>query len=250
VNLQDRPHERAGLQAAEFASTRWSVVLAAGDLSTPAAKEALTQLCQDYWYPLYVYVRRRTGDLHESQDLIQEFFTRLLERNVLAAADPQRGRFRAFLLTSLRNFLANEWAKARAEKRKPGSAARPLDFESGERRYRREPADHLTPERLYEQHWAETLLDRVIDRLRDEYVRSGKTAHFEQLRGFLTGKNPDVSYREASGALGISEGAAMVMAHRMRRRFRDLLRGEIAQTVSDPGSIDDEIAHLFAALAR
>jgi RNA polymerase sigma-70 factor (ECF subfamily) len=245
VTNDDRP---AAGEAAEFGSTRWSVVLAAGDLSTPAAQEALTQLCHDYWYPLYFYVRRRIGDVHESQDLIQEFFARLLEKNVLAAADPQRGRFRAFLLTSLRNFLANEWAKARADKRTPGTVARPLNLESGERRYRREPADDLTPERLYEQRWAETLLDHVVHRLREEYVRSGKTDHFEQLQGFLTGKNPEMSYREAADTLGISEGAAMVMAHRMRRRYRDLLRSEIAQTVTHPSAIDDEIAHLFAVL--
>jgi RNA polymerase sigma-70 factor (ECF subfamily) len=124
-----------------------------------------------------------------------------------------------------------------------------LDFEWGERRYRREPADELTPERLYERRWAETLLDHVVTRLRGDYARSGKAAYFEQLQGFLTGKNPHASYRQAAADLGISEGAAMVMAHRMRRRFRDLLRSEIAQTVTDPGTVDDEIAHLFAALS-
>jgi RNA polymerase sigma-70 factor (ECF subfamily) len=250
VTENNVPQQPGGGRAVEFDSTRWSIVLAAGDLSAPAAQEAMTQLFRAYWYPLYFYVRRRVGDVHEAQDLIQDFFTRLLERNVLAAADPKRGRFRSFLLASLRNFLANEWTKSQAEKRGAGRMLQGLDFESGERRYRREPADEFTPEKLFERRWAETLLDRVVARLRSEYERSGKEAHFNHLQSFLTGKNPQSSYREAATNLGISEGTAMVMAHRMRRRFRDLLRSEIAQTVTDPETIDDEIAYLFVALAN
>ncbi len=240
---------RAGDSGArEFGSTRWSVVLKAGQAPAADAREALAVLCRDYWYPLYVYARHRVNDAHEAQDLIQEFFVRLLEKRVIAAADPQRGRFRSFLLTSLRNFLANEWAKARAAKRGPQAAPRALDLQSGESRYLREVAGALTPERLFERRWAETLLDRVTNRLQEEFRRAGKAPHFEHLKVFLTGRDAAVSYADAGGKLGISQGAAMVAAHRMRRRYRELLLAEIVQTLADPRDLDDEISRLFAAL--
>lgn len=241
-------HDSPPAGAAEFASTRWSVVLAAGRDSSPDGREALATLCRNYWYPLYAYVRRRVADPHEAQDLIQEFFSRLLDKNMLAVADPRRGRFRAFLLTSLRNFLANEWEKARAEKRGGGRTVLPLSFDSGESRYTREPADKLTPERLFDRQWAETLIDHVMTGLRDEFTRAGKIEHFERLKVFLTGRNPDAAYADVARRLGMSEGAAMVAAHRLRRRFRERLRAEIAETVAEPHDIDDEIRSLFAAL--
>ncbi len=231
-----------------FLSTRWSVVRAAGELSQPHAREALSELCRTYWYPLYVYVRRRTPNAHEAQDLIQEFFARLLEKNVLAAADQQRGRFRTFLLASLRNFLTSEWVKARAEKRGGGRPLWQLDVDLAESRMAHEPVDWLTPDRLFDRQWAETLLNQVMEQLQSEFMRMGKEAHFELLRPFLASGKREVSYAHAARRLGMSEGAAMVAAHRMRRRFRELLRAEIAQTVSNEEEVDQEIRDLFAAL--
>jgi RNA polymerase sigma-70 factor (ECF subfamily) len=244
-----RSHAAEDRCNSEFGSTRWSIVLAAGQASTADAREALAILCRHYWYPLYAYVRRRRHNADEAQDLIQEFFARLLEKNLIGKADPQRGRFRSFLLTSLRNFLANEWAKARSAKRHPEHPPLSLDLQSGEARYVGEPVDTLTPERLFERRWAETLLDRVTEQLRQEFIRAGKQAHFEQLAPFLAGRNQDVCYANAAAQLGISEGAAMVAALRMRRRFRHLLRSEIAHTVADPRTVDEEIQQLFAALS-
>jgi len=239
--------------ASQFESTRWSLVIAAGNLgegqqASADASEALAVLCREYWYPLYAYTRRRVKNVDEAQDLIQAFFARLLEKNLIGVANPERVRFRAFLLTALRNFLANEWEKARAEKRGGGRTTLSLDFDLGETRFVAEPAATMTAERLFERRWAETLLDRTMERLRDEFVRSGKENHFAQLSGFLLGHDKSVSYADAARTLGISEGAAMVAAHRMRRRFRTLLRAEIAQTVSSPDAVDDEIRSLFLAL--
>ena len=233
---------------ADFASTRWSIVLAAGQPSAPDARDALATLCQDYWYPLYAYVRRRVRDPNQAQDVIQEFFGRLLEKNLLVVADPKRGRFRSFLLTSLRHFLADQWDKTQAQKRGGGGELLSLDFETGESRYTLHPVDEMTPERLYDRQWAITLLDHVSLHLRQEYARAGKAEHFDQLRVFLAGRSPDHSYANAARQLNMSEGAAMVAAHRLRRRYRDLLRAEIAKTVSGPDDVDDEIRNLFASL--
>ncbi len=242
------PNRRTAPADDRFLSTRWSVVLAAGNASQPNSREALSELCRTYWYPLYAYARRRTSSVHEAQDLIQEFFVRLLEQNTIAVADQQRGRFRTFLLSSLRNFLANEWAKLHAEKRGGGCRIWQLDVSSAESRFAHQPTDSLTPDKLFDRRWAETLLDQAMNQLRDEFVRLGKLAHFDLLKPFLAGGKRDVSYANAARQLGISEGAAMVAAHRMRRRFRDLLRAEIAQTVATGDDVDDEIRDLFAAL--
>ena len=206
-------------------------------------------MCENYWYPLYAYVRRRVADPNEAQDLIQEFFSRLLEKNLLALARPERGRFRAFLLTALRNFLTNQWQKARAQKQGGGRVLLSMDIESAEFRYALEPADEDTPERLFERKWAEALLDRVMSRLKEEQVRAGKQKHFEQLKVFLTGRSASISYASAARQLGVSEGTAMVAAHRLRRRYRDILKSEIAQTVADPDEIDDEIRRLIDCLS-
>ncbi len=243
-HTDSRKSEPAG--ADRFGTTHWSMVQAAAG-SSPDSREALAALCRDYWYPLYAYVRRRTGDLHEAQDLIQEFFSRMLQKNTIAVANPQRGRFRTFLLASLRNFLTNEWNKAQAQKRGGGRAVIPFDFTSSESRYAAEPADQLTAEKLYDRQWAETLLDHVLARLRDEFVRAGKLPQFEQLKGFLAGGEKG-GYAAAARRLGISEGAAMVAASRLRRRYRQLLQGEIAQTVAGPEEVQDEIRSLFASL--
>jgi DNA-directed RNA polymerase specialized sigma24 family protein len=171
-----------------FATTHWSLVLAAGRPAQPAADQALAALCQAYWYPLYAYVRRRTADMHAAQDLTQEFFTRLLEKDFLAHADPERGRFRAFLLTALKNFLASEGDRARAVKRGGGRPILTLDFVAGESRYRLERADSQTAERLYERQWALALLDRVLGLLRAEYAAAGKEERFDRLKPFLGGQ--------------------------------------------------------------
>ncbi len=233
----------------QFAATRWSIVLAAGHRSSPDSRRALESLCQTYWYPLYAYVRRRVTDVHEAQDLTQEFFATLLERNGLQAADRERGRFRSFLLTACRNFLADEWDKAKSQKRGGGRRAIPLNFEDVESRYSLEPADDLSPERLYEQQWALTFLDHVLTCLRDEFVGKGKEHHFQALKPFLGGDNEAGSYEAAARDLGISEAAAKVAAHRMRQRYREILRTEIAETVAEPGNVDDEIRSLRATLS-
>ena len=235
--------------AAQFDTTHWSVVLAAGRRSSANSEKALESLCRTYWYPLYAYVRRRVADVHEAQDLTQEFFARLLEKNYLAEAQPQRGRFRAFLLTTFKHFLSKEWDKAKAQKRGGGRAPIPLDFDSGDSRYSVEPSESLTAEQLYDRQWAVTLLDRVMDRLRDEFIRAGKTVPFERLKGFLIGQHSNVTYADIADELGMTEGTVKMTAHRMRQRYRELLRSEIAQTVADPGDVDDEIRDLFATFS-
>jgi RNA polymerase sigma-70 factor (ECF subfamily) len=232
----------------QFAATRWSIVVAAGHRSSPDSQKALESLCQTYWYPLYAYVRRRVPDVHEAKDLTQEFFARLLERNALKVADRARGRFRAFLLTSLKNFLADERDKAKAQKRGGGHRPIPLDLESAESRYAREPVDDSSPERLYNRQWALTLLDQILNRLRDEFDAKGKQRQFEALKPLLGGENEPGDYEIAAGALGISPATAKVAAHRMRRRYREILRAEIAETVAEPSEVEDEIRYLRRTL--
>jgi RNA polymerase sigma-70 factor (ECF subfamily) len=233
----------------DFATTHWSLVLAVGEASQPAATAALAQLCEMYWYPLYVYIRRRVGNAHEAQDATQAFFAQLLERDVVASADPHRGRFRAFLLTACKRFLINEWHKARADKRGGGRRPLSLDFDSGESKLSLVAVDRLSPEQLYDYEWAIALLERVMERLRAEYVAKDRLPHFDVLKRFLAGSPQRAGYAEAARTLGISETTAKVAAHRMRQRYRELLRAEIAQTVARPDDIDDEIRDLFDILA-
>ena len=234
----------------DFATTHWSVVVAAGHQNVPQADAALAELCKIYWYPLYAYVRRRTDDVHEAQDLTQAFFEYLLDRRPFESADPARGRFRAFLLTACKRFLINEWDKRCAAKRGGGRRPVSLDFDSGESKLGLVAVDMLTPEQVYEQQWAITLLQRVMDQLRGEYDAKDRGRHFETLKQFLAGSPPHTTYAEAARALGISETTAKVAAHRMRKRYRELLRAEIAQTVQRPVDIDDEIRELFAMLGN
>lgn len=237
-----------GPGVSEFATTRWSLVVGAAARDGAESRSALESLCQAYWYPIYAYVRRRVSDIHESQDLTQSFFERLLEKGTIAAADPDRGRFRAFLLTACQRFLINEWEKARAAKRGGGRSLVSLDFDAGESRYSIEAVDALTPERLYEQQWAVTLLGRVLDELRREYVAKGKEAQFESLKSFLSGSGRNREYSTAAAELGMIEAAIRVAAHRLRGRYRELLRAEIAQTLENPDDVDDEIRSLFSLL--
>jgi RNA polymerase sigma factor (sigma-70 family) len=233
---------------AQFATTHWSLVLAAGHRSLPASDQALAALCRAYWYPLYAYARRRLGDEGRAQDLTQDFFARLLEKNLLASAQPERGHFRAFLLTAFKNFLANESEKVRAEKRGGGRVFLPLDFHAGDSRYNLEPAHAWTAERLFERQWALTLLEQVLAALRAEYVADAKEELFDRLKVYLTGETA-ASYAALAPALGMSEGAIKVAVHRLRERYRALLRWEVAQTVADSAEVDDEIRRLFDALA-
>jgi RNA polymerase sigma-70 factor (ECF subfamily) len=232
----------------QFATTRWSIVLAAGRRSSSGSRRALASLCESYWQPLYAYVRRRVGDVAEAQDLTQAFFAELLEKNYVGSATPARGRFRAFLLTSFKHFLSKQWQKAKAQKRGGGRTGIPLDFESADARGGIEHRPGLTAEQLYDRQWAVALLDQVMKRLEAECAQSGKERQFEQIKGFLIGDHAGTTYAAVAGALNITEAAAKMAAHRLRRRYRDLLREEIAQTVAGPDDVDDEIRKLFATL--
>jgi RNA polymerase sigma factor (sigma-70 family) len=234
--------------AEDFGTTRWSLVLGAGQPGGQAAGAALAELCQRYWYPLYAYVRRRVRDVSEAQDLTQEFFTRLLEKNTLAAASRERGRFRSFLLAAMNNFLLNEWDKAKAQKRGGGRAPISLALDTAESRLNLEPAHDLTPENLYERQWALTLLELVVERLEAEFAAAGKARQFVLLKPALTGSRAAIDYSAVAAALGVSEESARQSAHRLRRRYRELLREELAQTLADPSEVDDEIRALFTTL--
>jgi len=244
----DQPNLPFGAGKRGFATTQWSVVLAAGELGRRESQIALAQLCETYWYPLYAYVRRRVGNVDEAQDLTQAFFCHLLEKRTIAQADRSRGRFRTFLVTALKNFLANQWQKARADKRGGGRIALSLDFNSGESRYQIEPSHELTPEKLYERRWVLTLLDRVLQSLRIELAEARKADHFEQLKGTLMGEAAAADYQRAAEALGITPAAAKQAAYRMRKRYRQLFREEVARTVADETEVDDEIGRLLATL--
>jgi RNA polymerase sigma-70 factor (ECF subfamily) len=237
--------------AANFTPTHWSVVLAAaGRSDSTHARDALEKLCRNYWLPIYAFVRRQGHNPHDAQDLTQEFFTRLLEHNYLAGVNREKGRFRSFLLASLKHFLANEWDKAKAQKRGGGRVLISIDAAAGESSVGLEPADVLTAEKIFERRWALSLLEQVLRRLREEYTRDDKEQQFEQLKSTLTEASRSVSYAEIARRLATSEGAVKVAVHRLRQRYRELLRAEIADTVADPGEIDDEIRNLFAALSN
>ncbi len=237
-----------GLPPAHFPTTRWSLVLQAGASDAPSARESLAELCAAYWYPLYAFVRRRGHGPEQAQDLTQDFFARALEKGLLAEADPSRGRFRSFLRTVCAHFLANRRDHDQARKRGGGRPALPIDTADAEGRYALELADGLTPERIFDRSWALTLLGRVLARLGREYDEAGKGPAFDALRGVLAGDPDTPSYAAAAARMGTSEGAARVAAHRLRRRYGELLRQEIAATLADPAEVDDEIRDLFAAL--
>ena len=234
------------LAGGSFQTTHWSVVLRAGNRADRDADDALAVLCGRYWYPLYAYVRRHVADVHEAQDLTQEFFARLLEKNTLAAASPERGQFRSFLLTAIKNFLANQHDHDHAVKRGGRVRTLSLDLESGESRLRTEPTHDLTPERLFQRQWVLTLLDYVMQRLQRECQASGKAEQFDRFKEVLTGGQERLPYAALAAELGISEEAARQAARRLRKRYRELLREEISQTLADPADIDNEIHDLFA----
>lgn len=224
---------------------------AAGDRSS-RADEALGTLCETYWYPLYAYLRSRGYMPDAAEDLTQAFIARLLEKEkrVLRQADPSRGRFRSFLLTALKNFAANEYGRSAAVKRGGRVEMLSLDFQTAEGRFLLEPPSEETPERVFDRQWAVTLLDRAMGRLSDHTNRAGRGEHFDRLKMYLTGEQPQVTYAEVAAHLGMSEGAVKVAVHRLRRQFRDLVREEIEQTVTSPDDVQDEMRHLWSAVAR
>ena len=224
------------------------MVLTAGRDDTPQAQDALEKLCHTYWHPLYAYVRRRGYSPADAEDLTQEFFAWLLERKWLGRADQQRGRFRSFLLTSFSNFLANEWDKARTQKRGGGRIVS-LQREEAEASYACEPVEHLTPEQSFELRWALTLLERVMSRLSAEFAQDGKAELFVALKPCLLGERSAHPYAALASKLGVTEGSVKVAVYRLRQRYRQLLRNEIAHTVAKPGEIEEEMRYLFAVLA-
>jgi RNA polymerase sigma factor (sigma-70 family) len=229
-----------------FATTRWSVVLAAGiDVTSAEAREALTTLCETYWYPLYAFLRGRGHSAEDAEDLTQAFFARMVEKQVFQQADRTRGRFRSFLLTSLIHFVANERDKRNAQKRGGGAPIVSLDVETAEDRFQLEPSTDETPERSFDRRWAIALLDRVTGRLQAEMARSEKPLHFDRLKTYLTGEEPHATYSQTGVELGMSEGAIKVAVHRLRKRFADLVRDEVAHTVSTADEVEDELRHLW-----
>jgi DNA-directed RNA polymerase specialized sigma24 family protein len=233
-----------------FATTHWTVVLQAGRHESPEASRALAELCRAYWYPLYAYARRVGQDVHSAEDLTQGFFERLLEKNYLEMADPQRGKFRWFLLTAFKCFLANEFDRAQALKRGGGQPNVFLDALEAEQRYALEPTDSVSADQLYDRRWALELLARVQKQLREEYTAAKKADRFDRIEKFLPGGEAPPGYTETAAALGLSEDAVRQEVHRLRKRYGELLRGEIAATVAHPDEVDEEIGYLIDVVFR
>ena len=234
--------------AGQFATTHWSVILAAGDSAAALHEPALSTLCRTYWFPLYAYLRRRGYDSHQAEDYTQGFFAGILERKGLRKADPKCGKFRSFLLASLKNFLADEWDRSHARKRGGEKTVLSLDFDAAAGRYEREPAHQMSPEKLFERSWAMTVLNSAMERLKAESAASDKQQLFDRLKVYLTAEKDAGSYRDVAAELNMTEGAVKVAVHRLRRRYRELVRDEIAQTVTTEAEVDEEIRDLFAAL--
>jgi len=233
-----------------FATTHWTVVLAAGQSASPDAGVALEELCRTYWYPLYAYVRRQGHTREDAEDLTQAFFATLLAKNYLAGLSSDRGRFRAFLLAALKHFLANEWDRANRQKRGGGVPHLSLDYQAADTRYVVDPADHLSPDKLYDRAWAMTLLEKVVARLRAESTAAGRAGQFEQLKFFLMVDSQNIPYADTAAALLLSEGAVRVAVHRLRRRYRELLQLEIVQTLADPAQAGEEMRALLGAFSN
>ncbi|MFC1795157.1 RNA polymerase sigma factor [Planctomycetota bacterium] len=233
-----------------FATTHWSVVLAARSPESTRYHEALEMLCRTYWFPLYAFLRRRGYDKHQAEDYIQGFFANLLEKRGLRLVDPKCGKFRSFMLVALKHFLADQRGRELAQKRGGGWKALSLDFENAESQYALELAHNLTPEKLFEKFWAMTVLERTMAQLKAESASAGKQKLFDHLKICLLGVGDSVSYHQMGAELGMTEGAVKVAVHRLRKRYRELLRHEIIQTVASADEADEEIQNLFAALAQ
>lgn len=233
-----------------FETTRWSLVLAARTGHGPEGKKALAWLCEAYWYPIYAYVRRQGYGPEDARDLTQGYFARLLERRDLQDVDPALGRFRSFLLASVGHFLSKERDRDRAQKRAPEKPLLSLYADMAEDRYRVEPVDELTPEMLFERKWASTVFERSLTRLQSEWAGGERQNRFERLSGYLTGEEPAPAYGDAGRVLGMSEEAVGVAVHRLRRRLGELLREEVAQTVQDGGSLEQEVRYVLGVLGQ
>lgn len=237
------------LAQGQFPQTRWSVVLAASNANNDGrAGRALNDLCRAYWFPLYVYVRRRGVSPEEAEDLTQGYFVALIERNYLAQADRGRGKLRSFLLTTFKHYLADEWNRANALKRGARQTMVSIDALQAEQRYALEPVDQQSPDRLFEKRWALTLLDNVLETLRADYVMAGQDKIFDVLKQFLAWNSAGEGYREAAAELGLKENAVRVAVFRLRRRYGDLLRAQVADTVASPEEVATEVDYLFALL--
>jgi RNA polymerase sigma-70 factor (ECF subfamily) len=245
ADLQSSPEART---PAQFTTTHWSVVLAAGPEPSSRAALAMERLCRTYWYPLYAYVRSKGHSPEEAEDLTQEFFARLLQKNPLAQLDRSKGRFRAWLLAVMNHFLAHEWEKARAQKRGGGAAVIPLDEAIAEKRFQQDFAKPSEPEKLFDRRWALTVLEQAAARLRAAYVAEGRPELYERLKGFVSAETATPSYAEAAAQLGLSEAAVRSAIHRLRRRFQELVREEIAHTVSTPAEVDEELRYLISII--
>ena len=242
------PRAAAGVrQRPAFSTTHWSLVVAAGARTCDASRRALSALCGLYWYPLYAYARRRGYGPDHAADLTQGFFTRLLEQKIVRGADPRRGKFRSYLLGAFKHYLSHEWAKAHAKKRGGGREPVALDVAGAEARYLLEPAHELTAERLYDRQWATTVLELALRELARQSAAAGKAKQFARLKEFLAG-GTGADYRHAGAELDMAEGAVRVVVHRMRKRYRQLLREQIALTVPSPEEVDEEVRDLFAAI--
>jgi len=233
--------------SAQFTTTQWSVVLTARDQAGTEARAALAALCEKYWFPLFSFVRRQGSDPDEAADLTQEFFRYLLEEDVLQSVDRSAGRFRSFLLAALRHFLSHERERTRAEKRGGKARILSLDAASANARYALEPIDRLTPEEVFEHRWALTVLERALEQLYVGLDDQGRE-RVDRLRPYLLGERPALPYAQLASELDTTEGAVRNTIHRLRRRFGDRIRAEIADTVSTPEEIDDEVRHLLGVV--
>ena len=245
---QGAQSDRSPTSVGVFATTHWSVVLNAGQDDSSQALLAIEKLARSYWYPLYAYVRRKGYDSHTAEDLTQEFFARVVNRDSFARVDRSKGRFRSWLLGAMNHFLAHEWEKARTQKRGGGAVMVPLDEAQANERYQRHLAVECAPEKLFDQQWAITILERAGTRLRAGYVADGRPEFYDCLKAFVSGEVAAPSYEEAALQLGLSESAVKSAIHRLRQHFQELVREEVAQTVCTPGDLDDELRYLLAVI--
>lgn len=233
-----------------FVTTRWSVVLAARDPASPDAARALETLCRTYWYPLYAFVRGSGHSPHDAQDLTQGFFAVLLAKDYLRSVNREKGRFRTFLRMALKRYLLNEWDRQRSQKRGGGQPVLPFDTTIAEQRFHQENSGALEPDLIYDRRWAFTLLDDTMARLEQEYAAEGKAVEYQELKPHLTASRGEIPYADIAARCQITEGAARVAIHRLRKRFRELFRAGIADTVSTPGEVDEELRHVMEILSR
>jgi len=245
----NEPTENSTAPCDGFPATHWTVVLAAGSRRTVQSDRALEELCRAYWFPLYAYVRRHSRSREDAEDLTQAFFARFLEKNYLEGVRAEKGRFRAFLLAALKHFLANQWDKARAEKRGGNATHLSLDWKTADTQFQIAASSELSPDKAFDREWAMALLAQVIQRLQAECEAEGRAWQFAELKIFLTAGKGAIPYASAAGALGVSEEATRAAVHRLRKRYRQLLREEIAETLADSGQVDEEMCALFGAFA-